>query len=111
MDMVEDQRMFERFFARFPVKFKHARTDFGEDVFLRDASAQGIKLTSKERLFIHDSISVLVKLPDGFAPMELNGRVVWSRPKDPTMWDIGVEFHKVRLMGMERMFKLVMATA
>ena len=50
----EDVRMFERFSARFPVKFKHSRNDFGTEVFLRDASAEGVKVTTKEKMFIKD---------------------------------------------------------
>ena len=50
----EERRIFERFSARFPVKFKDAREDYGSDVFLRDASAQGIRIMTKERFFLDD---------------------------------------------------------
>jgi len=102
-----DKRLFERFDARFPVKYKHSRHDFGDDVFLRDASATGVKLASKTRLFLHDSVSLEVKLPDGKAPLTLNGRVVWSKNKAPQLWDIGMEFHRIHLMNTQRMFKYV----
>ncbi|MCK5214882.1 MAG: PilZ domain-containing protein [Candidatus Omnitrophica bacterium] len=102
-----DNRLFERFHARFPVKYKHSRQNFGEDVFLRDASATGVKLTSKTRLFLHDSISLDIQLPDGQSPLTLNGRVVWIKSKSPNLWDVGMEFHKVRFMDTQRMYKFV----
>ncbi len=101
----QDQRIFERFAARFPVKFKDSRHDFGAEVFLRDASAQGMKLVSRERLFLHDRVSLLVELPDGYEPLALHGQVVWSKSKIPGTWEIGLKFHQIRLMALQRLFK------
>ena len=108
---LEDNRIFERFSARFPVKFKHSRNDFGTDVFLRDASAEGMKVATKEKMFLNDSVSLLVKLPDGHAPLTLNGQVVWTKTKSPDLWEVGLKFHKINLMEMQRMFKLVQDSA
>ena len=99
------QRIFERFSARYPVKFGHSRQDYGTNVFLQDASAQGLKITSKERLFLNDSVSLNVKLPDSSNPLTLNGRVAWTQHKGPSLWDVGIEFHKVNLMKLQRMFR------
>ena len=104
--LVGKQRLFERFSARYPVKFRHSRKEYGTNVFLEDASAQGIKITSRERLFLNDSVSLDVKLPDSANPMMLNGRVVWIKHKGPNLWDVGVEFHKVNLMRLQRIFRL-----
>jgi hypothetical protein len=105
-----DGRIFERFSARFPVKFKHSRHDFGTEVFLRDASAEGMKVATKEKMFLNDSVSLLVKLPDGHDPLTLNGQVVWVKSKSPELWEVGLRFHQVNLMEMQRMFKLVQDT-
>ena len=74
---------------------------------MRDASASGVRIAIKKKVFIHDSISLEVELPDGHDPLVLNGRVVWTREKTPNAWDAGVEFHKIHLMQMQRMFKIV----
>jgi Tfp pilus assembly protein PilZ len=103
----DEDRLFERFTARFPVKFRHSRGDFGTDVFLRDASALGVRFTTRQRMFLNDSVSLVVELPDGFDPLTLNGRVVWIKRKTPELWEAGVEFHKPDLMKMRRVFKLV----
>ena len=90
IETTEERRIFERFSARFPVKFKDAREDYGTEVFLRDASAQGVRILTKERFFLDDQLSLEVELPDGGEPMVLSGRVVWVKSLDLSLWDIGV---------------------
>lgn len=102
-----ENRLFERFSARFPVKFRHTRSDYGFDVFLRDASARGIKISTRERIFLNDSVSIEVKIPDGSEPVKLNGRIVWMHSKSPSLWDAGVELHEINFMEMQRLFKYV----
>ena len=103
--MDQERRVFERFSARFPAKFKDSRDDFGSEVFLRDASAAGAHILSKERLYLDDPVSLEVIVPDGGQPMVLKGKVVWSRPANVVMWDIGLQFPKVDFINMSRLFK------
>ncbi len=102
----EERRTFERFSARFPVKFKDTRSDFGTQVFLRDASAQGIRIFTKERFFLDNQLSLEVELPDGGEPMVLSGRVVWVKFLNLSFWDIGIQFEAVDFLKMQRLFKL-----
>ena len=102
----EERRIFERFSARFPVKFKDAREDYGTEVFLRDASAQGMRILTKERFFLDDQIALEVELPDGGEPMVLSGHVVWVKFLNLSLWDIGVQFSQVNFLKMQRLFKL-----
>lgn len=101
-----ERRIFERFSARFPVKFKDAREDYGTEVFLRDASAQGIHILTKERFFLDDQLSLEVELPDGGEPMVLSGHVVWVKSLDLSLWAVGVQFHQTNFLRMHRLFKL-----
>ena len=103
----EDQRVFDRFAARFPAKFKDAREDFGAKVILRDASAEGARIATRDRLFINDKITLEVELPDGKDPMTVKGQVVWSKQRDHNLWDCGLKFHKISLMKMSRLYSLV----
>src|SRR5665213_1896250 len=103
--MDNKRRIFDRFEARFPAKFKDTRGDYGNDVFLRDASANGINILTKDRLFFNDHIALEVELPDGNDPLVLNGRVMWSKPiNDSSMWNIGLQFDEVDPMKMQRIF-------
>ena len=106
-DLTSENRLFERFPARFPVKFKYSVNEYGSDVFLRDASAQGLKIETRQKLFLHDSVSLQVEIPGTREPMELNGRVVWTKSQSPSMWEAGVEFHKINLMKIHRLFQFV----
>ncbi len=100
-----NNRLFDRFPARFPAKFKDSRGNFGQDVFLRDASATGVNFIARERIFFHDRVSLEVELPDGASPMVLSGRVVWSKPASTSLWEIGLKFDEINLMKMQRLFK------
>jgi len=106
-DTETDKRTFDRFGAKFPAKFKDTRDDFGTRVHLRDASAEGAKISSKERLYLNDSVSLEVELPDGCEPMTMRGQVVWVKSKDSDIWDVGLKFHKVSLMHMSRLYKFI----
>jgi len=111
MPMVNDNRIFDRFQVRFPVRFKDAREDYGNDVFLRDISAAGVNIHTKNRLFFNDSIDLEIELPDGNDPLALNGRVMWSKPaNESSMWDIGLRFKKVDFMNIQRIFKYTYAS-
>jgi hypothetical protein len=105
VEAAEERRLFERFSARFPAKFKDSRNDYGTEVFLRDVCAGGARLLTKERSFLNDSLALEVELPDGQGPLALNGYVVWSKPHD-MMWEVGMTFHKINLLKLHRIFKL-----
>jgi len=102
----EERRIFERFSARFPVKFKDTKEDYGKDVFLVNASAQGMCIYTRERFFINDQISLEAALPDGGEPMVLSGEVVRVKLENLSLWDIGVQFPQVEFIKMQRLFKL-----
>ena len=101
----QDRRIFERFPASFPVKFKDSRNDSGTSVFLRDASASGVKITTQERIYLNDSVSLSVELPDGSQPLSLRGSVVWTKSQNSAHWDIGLKFFELDLMHIQRLFK------
>jgi Tfp pilus assembly protein PilZ len=102
----EERRVFERFSARFPVKFKDTREDYGTDVFLRDASAEGVRILTKERFFLDNQLSLEVELPDGKEPLVLSGRVVWVKFLNLSLWDLGLQFPQVDFLKIQRLFKL-----
>jgi len=106
MQTSEERRIFERFSARFPVKFKDTREDYGAGVFLLDASAQGIRILTKERFFLEDQLSLEVQLPDGGEPLALNGQVVWVKLLNLSLWEMGLQFAQVNFIKMQRLFKL-----
>lgn len=103
----DHRRLYDRFPSRFPTKFKDARQDFGSNVFLRNISAQGARVTTKDQVYLNDSVALEVELSDGKEPMLLRGEVVWTTPVDVELWDAGIKFHKVVLMDLWRIFKRI----
>ncbi|MBF0532033.1 MAG: PilZ domain-containing protein [Candidatus Omnitrophica bacterium] len=103
---VDERRLFQRFIARFPAKFKDSRSDFGEEVVLRDASAQGARLSTTETLFLDDHVIVEVELPDGKPSLVLRGRVVWKHSLNEKNWDVGMQFPEPQLTRLSRLFEV-----
>jgi len=74
-DSLENKRrLFERFQSRFPVKFKDSRHDFGTDVYLRNISAEGAKIATREQLYLNDSVCLEVELSDGKKAYDISRR-------------------------------------
>ena len=101
----EDRRLFERFNARFPAKIQDSRDSYGTNLYVRDASGTGARLASKERLFVNDSVNIEVKLPDSPNPFIMRGQVKWARFRNNNLWDIGIKYHRVRLMHASRIYR------
>jgi len=110
-DFPVEQRIFDRFPSRFPVKFKDTRDDFGINVRLRNVGAQGAKITTREQLYLNDSVTLEVELMDGKGPMMIRGEVVWTKNIDAGIWDVGLKFHKIVFMDLWRLYKSVETVA
>ncbi|MBF0486241.1 MAG: PilZ domain-containing protein [Candidatus Omnitrophica bacterium] len=106
-----DRRLFNRFTARFPTKFKDSSQDYGAEVFLRDVSATGARLATHSRMLIDDVLSLSVLLPDGRDPVQLNGRVRWVHGHAPQVWEVGMQFTKIDLMNLHRIVKYSMPSS
>jgi hypothetical protein len=108
MEALSERRIFERMPARFPTRFRDSSPDFGVDVFLKDVSASGAHITTKEQLYLGDIISLEILLPDGLDPILLNGRVCWIRQIAPRVFEAGIIFHKIDLIRLHRLIRFAM---
>ena len=104
---MEDNRIFERFVAHFPMKLKDSSEKFGDNLYLRDASASGARFSSKERMYLYDYINLEVELPEGKQPVSLRGEIVWIKNQDRDMWDVGCKFHEVDLVHLSNLYQYV----
>jgi len=105
--MVEEKRLFARFPARFPAKIKDSREQFGESIFLRDASAGGVHVRTRHDFTRHDRVDLQIALPDGQGPMPLKGEVAWIKkaPHSVAWNEAGIRVDHVDLMGMARLYR------
>ncbi|VAW45293.1 hypothetical protein MNBD_GAMMA03-987 [hydrothermal vent metagenome] len=107
--MADEKRIFERFVARFPAKFKDSMEDFGNSVYLRNASANGAKFSTRERVQMHDTVTLEVQLPQERTPMAIQGEVVRIKEQKYNVWDIGLEIQDINLMNMARLYRHVVS--
>ncbi len=98
-----ERRLFERVSLRFPAKFNHLFDEFGNKVFVMNLSAQGANILSNEPLYKEQNVSLQVQIP-GISPMEISGSVMWVRNK-ADLWDAGIRFHRIDLVGISRLYK------
>ncbi|MBF0618776.1 MAG: PilZ domain-containing protein [Candidatus Omnitrophica bacterium] len=106
-----DNRLFERFPARFPARFHDTDSAYGADVLLRDASGSGLRIATRQKLLLDDRLSLEVELPDGKDAVVLSGRVRWIHNTSPQLAEAGIELHKVSFMRMHRLVKYSIETA
>jgi len=103
---LKDQRVFDRFMAGLPVRLRSYSEGKQSEGFLRDISASGAKIVaSQEPAVVNSEIEVFVELPDGHAPVPLKGQVLWTRNINSDIWNLGVKFSKIDLMGKARLMK------
>ena len=103
---IKDNRLFERFVARFPAKIKDSRQDFGSKILLRDASAQGARFTFTDKVIVNDTLTIEVDLPKNSLPVALKGDVVWARMKEDRSWDVGMKFSKINFMRLSQLYEM-----
>ena len=108
METDSERRLFERLSARFPTRFRDSSLDYGVDVFLKDISASGARITTREQLYLGDIVSLEILLPDGLDPVLLNGRVCWIRQAAPHVFEAGLEFHKVNFVRLHRLVRFAL---
>ena len=104
--MSDDKRMFCRFvLGNVPVRSKDLKMGEKQDGICKDIGGGGAGIECKEEIKPKTPLEMWVDLPDGFEPMHLLGKVVWSRVLGPS-WRMGIAFERPRLMSLARVMKL-----
>ena len=104
-----ERRLFDRFSAKLPAKFKDTREEYGINVFLRDASALGVQICTRDHLFVNDRVVIEVKIPNCYFPLEVKGSVIWTRESSPAIWDAGIRFNRIDLVYASLLYKNFLA--
>jgi hypothetical protein len=102
---MEDRRIFERFSARFPVKFLTTGGDREGKATTQDISAKGMGMITAEELSVHTPLEMWLQLSEKEEPVYTRGEVVWSKVLDPARFMVGVELEKAELMGVSRIIR------
>ncbi|HQP92053.1 MAG TPA: PilZ domain-containing protein [Candidatus Omnitrophota bacterium] len=100
-----------RIFFRNPLldakaNIKNVETGERFDAFVKDISGSGMGIaTSKE--FSKDTVfEISLEIPDGFGPLKILGKVIWSRELGLYGFRTGVVILNPRFMSVSRILKL-----
>jgi len=101
----EDLRVFSRFAINdVPVRFKDLKIGEKGSAVCKDLSGGGAGIQAQSEVRPRTPLEMWFDLPDGYEPMHLLGKVVWSSQQGSS-WRLGIAFDRPRLMSMSRILK------
>ena len=103
----QDRRVFDRFVAKFPVKFINLRENKESEASIDDVSAKGLSITANEALHPRTALEMWLEIPDKGEPLYTRGEVVWSRRLDSDKFRVGINLEKADLMGLSRVLRSI----
>ncbi len=100
-----------RIFFRNPLydvktNIRNINTGKRSDAFLKDISGSGMGISSSTEFTSGSILEISLEIPDGFGPLKLLGRVVWSKEIDLFGYRTGVVILNPRFMSVSRLLKL-----
>jgi len=104
---MQERRMFERFNIEIPVKFRSLNSNIeGAGKIINISAGGGGMIITTKYLLPGTPLEIQLLIPDGCGPLNANGKVIWLKAIEPTLFLAGVEFDKVDFMGVARALRL-----
>ncbi len=104
--MEDDNRLFCRFaLDQVPVRFKDLRVGERGAGVCKDIGGGGAGLECSREVRVRTPLEMWFELADGFEPMHILGKVVWTRMSEGSC-KVGVAFDKPRFMSLARILRL-----
>jgi hypothetical protein len=101
----KEHRMFSRFRVNFPTRFRNLNVGRRGEGLCADIGAGGVSIETKQEIEPRTPLEVWIDIADGFNPINLKGRVVWSKKIDSENCRTGVVFDCPRLIAFSRVLK------
>lgn len=102
-----EQRMFSRFRVNFPVRFRNLNVGRRGEGVCTDIGAGGVSIEMNQALDPRTPLEMWLEIADGFEPINLKGRVIWSHKYATESNKTGVVFDCPRLIAFSRVLKLL----
>jgi hypothetical protein len=102
-----EQRMFSRFRVNFPTRFRNLNVGKRGEGMCIDIGAGGVGIQSAYVLEPKTPLEMWIDVADGFEPINLKGRVVWSGKAESENYKAGVVFDCPRLIAFSRVLKML----
>lgn len=96
-EKMEDQRVFARIEAKFPLRFLDPNSGKEGTAETVDVSANGVGLVAAENLAVRTPLEMWLQIPDQHDPFYTRGEVVWTDKQR-----VGVRLERAELMGLAR---------
>lgn len=103
----KEQRMFSRFRVNFPVRFRNLNVGRRGEGRCVDIGAGGVSIDMNQELEPKTPLEMWLDIADGFEPINLKGRVVWSKKTEPENSRTGIVFDCPRLIAFSRVLKML----
>ncbi len=105
---MQERRTFQRFNIRIPVTFHtlDGKNIEGSGRIINVSAAGGGMVVTTEYLLPGTPLEMQLIIPDGKDPLIANGKVIWMKAIEPTLFLAGVQFDKVDFMGIARALRL-----
>jgi hypothetical protein len=102
-----DNRIFFRNLV-YDVKAQVKNVNNGErfGACIKDISGSGMGLSTGQQFGAGTIFEIALEIPDGFGPLKLLGRVVWSRELNYLGYRTGIVILNPRFMSVSRILKL-----
>lgn len=102
-----EQRMFSRFRVQFPVRYRNLNIGRRGEGVCTDIGAGGVSIEMNQNFEPRTPLEMWLDIADGFEPINLKGRVVWSRRYGSESNKTGVVFDCPRLIAFSRVLKML----
>jgi len=104
---MQERRMFQRFNIEIPVEFRSLGSNLeGKGKIVNISAGGGGMVVTAKYLLPGTLLEMQLFIPDNKGPLNANGKVIWLKAMEPTLFLAGVEFDKVDFMGMARALRL-----
>jgi len=103
----QEHRLFSRFRVNFPTRFRNLNVGKRGEGKCMDIGAGGIGIESSHELKPKTPLEMWIDVADGFDPINLKGRVVWSEKTDAENCRTGIVFDCPRLIAFSRVLKML----
>lgn len=102
-----EQRMFSRFRVNFPTRFRNLNMGKRGEGLCVDIGAGGVGIESSLAIDPKTPVEMWIDVADGFEPINLKGRAVWSQKDETENYRTGIVFDCPRLIAFSRVLKML----
>lgn len=105
---MQERRIFHRFNIEIPVTIRSLDNSNieGSGKILNICAGGGGMVVTTKHLLPGTLLEMKILFPDGKDPLCANGKVIWLKAIEPTLFLAGIEFDKVDFMGLARALRL-----